>query len=214
MPVGAFLCIHLSVNATIVAGPPAFQFAVDQIHNLDKLGILKVVEVLFIFAPIVFHAALGVVIWLSGKPNLAAYRYGGNYRYVAQRITGIVAAVFIVTHLWHIHWIIPGGPGFDPHAAPETAAAALRPLWTGPVYAIGVLCAVFHLANGIWTFLITWGITIRPSSQRVSGYVCGVIGVVLALFGLSSLYTFKNMDASTQVMPPITQTHRADASTE
>jgi len=33
IPVGVFLCVHLSVNASIVAGPKAFQFAVDQIHN-------------------------------------------------------------------------------------------------------------------------------------------------------------------------------------
>lgn len=207
IPVGVFLCIHLSINASILAGAGAFQFAVDQIHNLDKIGVLKVVEVVFIIVPIVFHAVVGVLIWLSGDQNLRSYRYGGNLRYTLQRWTGIIAMVFILLHLWHVHWIIPGGSAFDPHAAAQTAVAALAGGWTGPVYALGVLCAVFHLANGVWTFLITWGLTIGPRSQRFSGRVCIVIGVLLALLGLGSLMRFKTMEA-----PPVpTDSHAARA---
>lgn len=197
VPVGAFLCVHLSVNASILAGPQAFQFAVDQIHLLDKLGILKAVEVTFIFIPITFHALVGMVIWFSGKPNVKAYQYGGNVRYLLQRWTGVVTFAFIVTHLWHIHWIIPGGTEFDPHAAAETTVRAMSAVWTGPVYVVGVVCAVYHLANGIWTFLITWGITIGPKSQKRSAVVCGMIGIVLGVLGLASLYKFKTMDVPT-----------------
>jgi succinate dehydrogenase / fumarate reductase cytochrome b subunit len=209
IPVGVFLCVHLSVNASIIAGASAFQFAVDQIHTLAKLGILKVVEVCFIFAPIAFHAALGVVIWLSGRSNVGAYRYGGNVRYTLQRWTGIIAIVFILAHLWHVHWIIPGGAEFDPHAAASTAVTAMASWWTAPVYVIGLLSAVFHFANGIWTFLITWGITVGPRSQRISGRVCTAIGIVLALFGLGSLVTLKTMDAEAIASPPLTQDHAA-----
>lgn len=178
-----------------MAGPRAFQYAVDRIHALDSLGILKVVEVLFIFIPIVFHAIVGVWIWLSGKSNLATYQYVGNLRYTLQRWTGIVAFLFILVHLWHIHWIIPGGHEFDAHAAAESTILAMQAGWTAPVYAIGVLCAVFHLANGIWTFLIAWGITIGPRSQTISGAVCAIIGIVLAVFGLGALVTLETMDA-------------------
>jgi succinate dehydrogenase / fumarate reductase cytochrome b subunit len=195
VPVGVFLCIHLSINASIMAGPKAFQFAVDKIHMLDSLGILKVVEVGFIFIPIAFHAFVGVLIWLSGRSNWTTYQYSGNLRYTLQRWTGIVALVFIVTHLWHVHWIIPGGTEFDPHAAAESALAAMQAGWTAPVYAIGVLCAVFHLANGIWTFLIVWGVTVGPRSQKISGAMCAIIGIVLAVFGLGALITLETSDA-------------------
>jgi len=197
IPVGMFLCVHLFVNASIMAGAGAFQFAVDQIHNLNRLGILKAVEVVFILLPIAFHAGLGVVIWLSGRPNLSAYQYGGNIRYFLQRITGVIALVFILAHLWHVHWVIPGGAEFDAHAAAQSAVAAMDQWWTGPVYAIGVLSAVFHLANGIWTFLITWGVTISPTAQVRSGYVCAAIGIVLGLLGMGALVRLKTMDATT-----------------
>jgi succinate dehydrogenase / fumarate reductase cytochrome b subunit len=188
------------VNASIMAGAGAFQFAVDQIHNLDRLGILKAVEVVFILLPIAFHAALGVVIWLSGRPNLSAYQYGGNIRYFLQRMTGLVALVFILAHLWHVHWVIPGGAEFDAHAAAESAVAAMDRWWVAPVYALGVLSAVFHFANGIWTFLITWGVTISPTAQVRSGYVCAAIGIVLGLLGMGALVRLKTMDAA--VMTP------------
>lgn len=194
IPVGVFLCIHLSVNATILAGPDAFQYAVHQIHKLDNLGILKVVEVLFILLPILFHAAIGIVIWLSGKPDLSAYRYGSHYRYVLQRWTGIIAFLFILVHLWQLHWVIPGGVEFDPHAAAASTVSAMSAAWVAPVYAIGVLCAVYHLANGIWTFLITWGVTIGPRSQQLSGRVCLVIGIVLGLLGMGALIKLKTSD--------------------
>lgn len=209
VPVGVFLCIHLSVNASIMAGPQAFQFAVDQIHKLNNLGILKAVEVLFILIPIAFHAILGIIIWLSGRSNVMQYRYGGNIRYTLQRWTGLITIAFILVHLWHIHWIIPGGVAFDAHAAAEATVGALDRWWTGPIYAIGVLCAVYHLANGVWTFLITWGITIGPESQRRSGYVCVVIGVVLGLLGMGSLITLKTMDASALTPPAVEQGHTA-----
>ena len=209
IPVGVFLCIHLSVNASILAGRDAFQFAVDQIHILDNLGILKAVEVLFIFAPIAFHALVGVLIWFTSKPNLFDYKYGGNIRYTFQRWTGVLAIVFIVVHLWHVHWIIPGGSEFDPHAASSSAIAAMAAPWAGPVYAIGLLCAVFHLANGIWTFLITWGVTISPKAQKISGGACFIIGLVLALIGLSALVKFRTMDASAEPPAVVVPSHAA-----
>jgi len=208
IPIGAFLCVHLSVNASILAGPKAFQFAVDQIHNLNRLGILKVVEVLFIFIPIAFHAVVGVIIWLTSQPNVTAYQYCGNLRYTLQRWTGIIALVFILAHLWHVHWIIPGGVEFDAHDAANSAITAMAAWWAGPVYALGVLCAVFHLANGVWTFLIVWGVTIGPRSQTISACVCGAVGVALGLLGMGALVTLKTMDVQT-APPAVTQGHAA-----
>ena len=194
IPVGVFLCIHLSVNATILAGPEAFQYAVNQIHKLENLGILQAVEVLFILLPILFHAAIGIVIWLSGKPDLGAYQYASHYRYVLQRWTGIVAFAFILVHLWHLHWVIPGGAEFNEQAAADSTIRALSAAWTAPVYAVGILCAVYHLANGIWTFLITWGVTMGPRSQQLSGRVCLIIGIVLGLLGVGALIKLKTSD--------------------
>jgi succinate dehydrogenase / fumarate reductase cytochrome b subunit len=207
IPLGAFLCFHMAVNASIIMGPNAFQFAVDRIRTLENLGIVKAVEVCFILIPIVFHAIVGFVIWLSGRSNVQSYPHGDNIRYTLQRWTGIIAFVFIVMHLWHVHWVSPSGGAFDPSEAAGTMVTAMAKWWTGPVYAIGVLCAVFHLANGIWTFLISWGITIGPRSQMISGRVCAVIGVAVALLGMGALVRIKTMDITEHAVPGATGAH-------
>lgn len=213
VPVGVFLCVHLLANASVLApgaSPGAeFQKAVDRIHSLGPL--LLPVEIVGIFLPILFHALVGFQIAFTARPNAQQYRYGGNVRYTLQRLTGYVAFVFILYHVWHMHWLgAPiGGGKFDPHAAPATAAAAIQAAWwVAPVYALGVLSSVFHFANGIWTALITWGITIRPTSQRASGYVCAVVGVLLAAVGLGALSGFRTMDSKGATQPA---THSASA---
>ncbi|MFH0983804.1 MAG: succinate dehydrogenase [Planctomycetota bacterium] len=214
VPVGVFLCIHMSVNATIVAGPQAFQFGVDRIHALDQLGVLTAVEMIFIFIPIAFHAIVGIQIWLSGKSNVLAYQHGGNVRYALQRWTGLVALPFILIHLWHMHWLGKpfGGAEFDPYNAAYTAVKAIQvSWWYTPFYAVGVLASVYHLANGIWTFLITWGITIGPQAQRRSGYVCVVIGLLLGLLGIGSLLKLKTTDLKTLRGSEAAETFTADA---
>lgn len=198
IPVGVFLCIHLTANASVlVPGEHGaeFQRSVDRIHLLGPL--LIPVEILGIFIPILFHALLGFQIILSGASNAQQYRYGGNIRYTAQRITGVIAFVFLLYHVWQMHWLgAPlGGAKFDPHDATRTAAMTIQAAWwIAPIYTIGVLASVFHLANGIWTLLITWGITIKPQSQRTAGYVCAAFGIVVSLLGLGSLRGFKTFD--------------------
>jgi succinate dehydrogenase / fumarate reductase cytochrome b subunit len=49
---------------------------------------------------------------------------------------------------------------------------------------------VFHLANGIWTFGITWGIWITPAAQRWATVACLVFGLGLSVVGLSALGGF------------------------
>lgn len=217
VPVGAYLFLHLTVNATILFGPDAYQFSVDRIHDLEKMGLLFATELLFIFIPLAFHALVGVVIWLTSTPNTTHYPSGSNVRYALQRWTGVIAFVFIMVHLWQMHWMGKpfGGGFFDAERAPETAWEAMARWWAAPLYAVGVLASVFHLANGIWTFLITWGITIGPRSQRYSGYACTAFGVILGLIGMGALYGFTLKGAQAAAKPaPATEIAAREVSGE
>jgi succinate dehydrogenase / fumarate reductase cytochrome b subunit len=151
--------------------------------------LLVPVEVAFIFLPMAFHAAIGFVIIANGMPNVGSYPYVGNVRYTLQRATGMIAFVFIIWHIIQLHWLgAPlGGGQFDPHHATSTAAVALRPAWVTALYAIGVLSVVFHLANGLWTLGITWGIWTSPAAMQRANAVSVVVGLVLAAAGLGAL---------------------------
>jgi succinate dehydrogenase / fumarate reductase cytochrome b subunit len=198
IPIGGFLCIHLATNASILDGTEQFQRRVDQIHSLGPITLL-LLEWAFIFLPILFHGLIGLVIVTRGKRNLRHYGYSGNWRYTLQRATGVIAMVFIVWHVFHMHgwlkwpWWVEhvarplGGARFDPeHAA--TAPATLQASWgLLAVYAIGVLACVYHLANGLWTMGITWGVWTSPTSQRRATIACAAFGVALAVVGLGAL---------------------------
>lgn len=202
IPIGFFLIFHLVSNSMVLAPsePPGAEFQ-RQVERIHELGALVVpLEVTFIFLPLLFHGILGIQIWLTGKSNTQYYGYGANVRYTLQRVTGIIAFVFIFYHVWQMHWLGKplGGGVFDAHEAASTTAGAIQSAWwVAPFYFVGILCAVYHFANGIWTALITWGVTIRPASQRVSGYICATIGILLGAVGLGALggfVTFKTSD--------------------
>ena len=59
------------------------------------------------------------------------------------------------------------------------------------LYVIGVTSAIFHFFNGIWGGLIHWGITVGPKAQRVSAYICTLVGVAASAFGLWVLWGFQ-----------------------
>ncbi len=217
VPVGAFMCVHLLANASVLEGPAAFQKTVYQIHGLGDL--LPVVEWTFIFIPILFHAIIGVVIIRGGLPNTSSYPYSANIRYTLQRATGMIAFVFIMWHVFHMHgWIhaewwvnairrLPEpfrGANFRPYSAASTAGEALQSVVVVGLYAIGILASVFHLANGIWTMGITWGVWTSPMAQRRASLVCSVFGVALAVVGMSALWGMhqvgepENLEAAVQ----------------
>jgi succinate dehydrogenase / fumarate reductase cytochrome b subunit len=205
VPVGAYMVVHLLVNASILNGAGAFQANVHKIHALGKL--LPLVEWTFIFLPIIFHALIGVWIVKTGKSNVGQYKYLSNWRYSLQRWTGMIAIVFIFMHVFHLHgwfhgewWLSTvaeplGMANFKPYNAASTLAIALSGYLWPVFYLIGVTASVFHLANGIWTMGITWGVWISPRAQQHASIACAVGGVLLLLVGVSALIGVKRIDA-------------------
>jgi len=204
VPVGAYMVIHLLTNATVLESWRTYQLMVYQIHSLP---VLVVIEWAFIFLPIIFHAVYGIVIIRTGLPNSSSYPYRKNWRYTLQRATGMIAFLFIFWHVLHMHgWIhsedwlrrIEGwGGNFKAFNATSTAAAAMQAGILVPIlYTIGVLSCVFHLANGIWTFGITWGIWTTPLAQRRADYVCIAFGVLLAMVSLGAIGGFGTVNVN------------------
>jgi succinate dehydrogenase / fumarate reductase cytochrome b subunit len=195
IPIGGYVVLHLAVNASVLAGPAMYQKQVDAIHSLGDT-MVAVLEWTFIFIPILFHALVGFWIISGGLPNVGAYPYGSNIRYTLQRASGMFVAAFILFHLWQMHHLGKplGGGQFDPEHASSSAAIALDPMVMKIIYTVGVLCAVYHLANGLWTFGITWGIWTSDNAQRRAGFLCGAFGILVAMFGMGSLYGMSILD--------------------
>lgn len=215
IPIGFFLFPHLTTNSSIVwgnylgkshlggsghAGVETFQHEVNFIHGLP---FLILIEIFVLWLPIAFHAGLGVYFATSGKPNVKAYGYGGNWRYTLQRLSGYLGVLFIFMHIASLRW----GWGFwglfpdwsADFAASTTAehfqaGSALRTFIISAFYLVAVTGLVYHFANGLWTAAITWGLTISEGAQKRWGYVCGLIGVGLSIAGIMAVMGFVNLD--------------------
>lgn len=216
VPLGGYLGFHLVTNAAVLDGPATYQHRADQIHVLGTTTIL-VLEWTLIFLPMLLHGLIGMLIVTRGKRNLAGYPYRENWRYTLQRVTGVIAFGFILWHVFHMHgWFrfvwwreqiaFPlGGARFDPENAAATAGTAIQ---ASPVVfiliAVGVLASVYHLANGLWTMGITWGIWTSPTAQRRANLPCAAAGIALAVVGLAALVAMQRVDTSPS--PPKTET--------
>ncbi len=69
---------------------------------------------------------------------------------------------------------------------------------TFALYVIGVIAAVFHFSNGMWSFLVSWGITVGPRAQAVSTWVWAVVFVVVSYIGVRALFAFVDPEFVTQ----------------
>jgi succinate dehydrogenase / fumarate reductase cytochrome b subunit len=205
VPLGLFMTVHLTANASLANAPESFQRVVFLIHSPGKL--LPLIEWAFIFAPLLFHAILGVWIARTGRMNSSQYQYTANKRYTWQRWTGVIALVFLFFHVLHLHgwfhgelWLAAVQPlgfaSFRPFNAASSLVVAMQG-WIWPAfYLIGVLACVYHLANGLWTAGITWGLWISPAAQARASKLCAAIGIALAVIGASAWWAAVSPDTS------------------
>lgn len=56
------------------------------------------------------------------------------------------------------------------------------------LYTIFVLAAVFHAFNGLWTFMITWGIVLKMRSQSQAVNWCTGVMILIGFLGLASIW--------------------------
>lgn len=199
VPVGVFLVEHLWTNAAALGGQARFDEAVARIQAMPALPL---VEILGIFAPLAFHAGYGVWIATRGSANAGAYPYTRNWMYVLQRVSGVVVLAFVLGHLWEFRvqkWLFGmSASAFYPQLEAHLAWTAFGVPWIALGYLLGLAASVFHLANGLVTFCMSWGITVGRAAQRRAAWLFGLGG--LALFGLA-VATVLRLATGTTLLP-------------
>lgn len=184
IPVGIFLTQHLIINNFARYGAESFNRAAAFMENLPFRYFL---EVFVIFLPLLFHAIYGVYIAFTAKNNVSRFGFFRNWMFYLQRITGIITLIFVVWHTWEtrIATAINGT---------EVNFALMQGILDNPFmltfYIVGVVSAVFHFANGLWSFAVSWGITVTPRSQVVFTYITLFVFVALSYISVSTLLTF------------------------
>ena len=192
MPLGIFLLEHFYTNSKALTGAADFNNAVK---DLQSIPYILFVEIGGIFIPLIYHAVYGLVITMEARPNNLNYPYPRNWFYTIQRITGLILFFFITFHVLNFRFgLIPGLNNVSVAGHPEMGfdivSREFRMIPIFIVYLIGITATVWHLANGIWLFLVDWGITIGERAQRLTGYACIGFGVFLLLVGINAAVAF------------------------
>ncbi|MFN2516275.1 MAG: succinate dehydrogenase cytochrome b558 subunit [Pyrinomonadaceae bacterium] len=192
VPLGIFVLEHFYTNSKALTGPADFNNAV---RDLQSIPYILFVEICGIFIPLIYHAVYGLVITMESRPNNLAYPYPRNWFYTIQRITGVILFFFITFHVLNFRFgMIPGlntvSVAHRPDMAFDIVSSEFRMIPIFLVYMLGITATVWHLANGIWLFMVDWGITIGERAQRLTGYACIGFGVVLLLVGINAAVAF------------------------
>jgi succinate dehydrogenase / fumarate reductase, cytochrome b subunit len=183
IPVGLFLVQHLVVNHFATRGPEAFNRAA---HFMENLPFRYFLEIFIIFLPLLFHAVYGLYIAFTAKNNVSRYNYFRNWMFMLQRLSGIITLIFITWHVWETRV----QAAFGAKVNYEMMANIVDTPFMLGFYILGVISTVFHFANGLWSFFVSWGITVTPRSQLISTYVTMAIFVALSIVGIRAILAF------------------------
>lgn len=183
IPLGIFLIQHLTVNYFATRGPDAFNKAVSFMGSLPYLYVL---EWVVIYIPLLFHGIYGVYIAFQAKNNTTKYGYFRNVMFLLQRVSGIIALIFIAWHIWQTRVQVLFGH--------DVSFDMMNNILTNPgwliFYLIGVITVIFHFSNGLWSFCVSFGFIVTPNSQRIFTYVSLIVFIALSIIGVSAILAF------------------------
>jgi succinate dehydrogenase / fumarate reductase cytochrome b subunit len=182
VPLTFFLVQHFMINSLALHGAEPFTTAA---RTLRTLPYLLMIEIMLILAPLYFHGLLGVWLVMRGQATVLRYGYARNWMYFMQRVTGVITIAFVTYHLLHTRF-----SGTDTDKLFDLMKTSLANPLVFAVYFVGVLASSYHLANGLWGFCITWGLTSGRRAQRVASLVVLGIFAVLSFLSVNALLAF------------------------
>lgn len=187
LPLGLWTMLHLWHNLAAFRGGEAWSEAVTTYPH----PVAHIATMIVVLAPLAIHTVWGIGRILMAKPNNLRYRYYSNLKFALQRLSAVGVALFIGAHLWlaMIHPRLIEG-----HA--ETFASISHEMHfhtpTLVVYLLGSLGTAYHLANGLGSFAMGWGVIASQRALKRAEWV--VISLFLALLTMAwgsiyALYT-------------------------
>jgi succinate dehydrogenase / fumarate reductase, cytochrome b subunit len=182
-PLGVWCTAHLWNNLSAFQSADAWQAAVTTYPHPVAEALTGIV----VLVPLAVHTVWGVGRMLSSRPNNLRYRFYGNLKYLLQRLAGLGLMLALGAHLWlaMLH------PRVQLGHAEEFQDIAQEMHFHTPtlvVYVLLTLGLAYHLANGLETFCMGWGIaSSRRGLKRLEWLVGGVFVVLLAM-GWGAVY--------------------------
>ncbi len=195
---GGFLFLHLLVNS-LALWPGKFQSAVNKVHSLGAL--LPVLEI-GLATVLTFHIVVGLRQMRRDKLKFITgdHFHGSPMRQWLQRVTAVIMLAFVLFHVVTLHrWF---GGRFNPGNAFSSASQAIWQFWHGQAagsfpnllfaqfYLLGIVAAVYHVANGLATGAEVLGLVRTEAAQDRLWKISICTSPALLLAGLVAWYAF------------------------
>ncbi len=187
LPLGAFFVEHLLTNYSAYQGGP--ERFLEHVYWIHSLPLVLLLEIFLIWLPLLYHGVYGLYVAYQSQNNVSHYGYFRNWMFLLQRVTGVITFVFVIWHIWSTRVQVALGAVEQDAVGTLMHGIVTNPLYFW-IYVICIIAAVFHFSNGLWSFLVSWGITVGPRSQRAATYVTMAIFVVMSIMFLMSLSAF------------------------
>jgi succinate dehydrogenase / fumarate reductase cytochrome b subunit len=179
LPLGAFLVLHVVVNARAIRGEEAFDAAVGRLQRVPGL---RLVEVLLVFAPLVLHAAVGLWLVATRAPLHEPSPYPRPVLFTL-RATGVVAIAFLAVHLPAMRVLAPGprptGAELTTILSADLSSTWLGVPWIGLLYLVGAAAVTLHFVAGAWGFFARLPRGASPVARRSVAWAAAALGVTI-----------------------------------
>ncbi len=191
IPLGFFLIEHMLTNyQAFSGGKEAF---IESVIWLNSLPLVLFLEIFGIWLPLLYHGVYGLYIAYEARHNVSTHSHFRNQMFKLQRYTGVITFIYIIWHFYDTRFQVALG-----NLAHEDLATRIHEIVTNPIfftlYVIGIVAAVFHFSNGMWSFLVSWGITVGPRAQRVSMVIWMTMFVIVTTLFILALVAFTGQE--------------------
>jgi succinate dehydrogenase / fumarate reductase, cytochrome b subunit len=183
LPLGVWTINHLWDNLAAFSGAAAWESSVTHYSHPAA----HIFTLVIVFLPLVLHTIWGLQRLFSFRPNNLSYGNFGNFKYIIQRVSAVGVLGFLGAHIY-LAMLKPRLLEGHAERFDDLAAHMAHHPPTTIVYILGVLGVAYHLANGIWSFAMNWGLVAsRPALKRFD-FVTITLFVIFTAMGWAAIY--------------------------
>jgi succinate dehydrogenase / fumarate reductase cytochrome b subunit len=189
LPLGAFLVLHVALNARALGGELPFARAVAWTERVPLLGLF---EGVFVFVPLAVHGAFGLWLVVTRRPFAVPSPYPRAVR-IAMRVTGVLVLAFLAMHLPELRFRLyparPEAAQLMTLLAEDLSSLRAGLPWRGALYLLGSACATFHFVGGLWGHFASTARATTERARRLAGWWAAAVGVAMwTLFVAVTVY--------------------------
>lgn len=191
VPLSIWTIHHLWSNLSAFKGAEAWQADVTEYAHPAAFFASSLVALL----PLALHTIWGIGRLRTTRVNVIQYRYFANVKYVIQRLSAVGLLLFLGAHIW-LAFLRPRLTTGRPEPFADIAHEMYHHVPTLLVYVLGVLGVAYHLANGLQTFTMGWGVVATRRALRRLDLLTWLVFLSLLAMGWGAVYALWDAGAS------------------